>query len=42
MAGSFAALTERFGDIDAANVKHAHTLIESGQARRKLVLKGWK
>jgi len=34
-------LAERFGVIDAANLKRAHALIESGKARGKVVLDGW-
>lgn len=34
-------LTERFGIINAANLKRAHALLESGRARGKLVLEGW-
>lgn len=34
-------LTETFGTIDAANLKRAHALIESGRARGKVVLVGW-
>lgn len=32
---------EHFGRIDAANLKRAHALIESGQARGKIVLEGF-
>jgi zinc-binding alcohol dehydrogenase family protein len=35
-------LAERFGTIDAANLKRAHELIESGKARGKVVLEGWR
>ena len=34
-------LAERFGTINAANLKRAHALIESGKARGKVVLEGW-
>lgn len=34
-------LAEHFGPINAANLKRAHALIESGQARGKVVLEGW-
>jgi zinc-binding alcohol dehydrogenase family protein len=34
-------LAERFGTINAANLKSAHALIESGKARGKVVLEGW-
>ena len=34
-------LGENFGRIDAANLKKAHTLIESGQAQGKVVLEGF-
>ncbi len=34
-------LSERFGTINASNLKKAHALIESGKARGKLVLEGW-
>lgn len=34
-------LDQRFGSINAANLKRAHALIESGKARGKLVLEGW-
>ncbi|MES2946255.1 MAG: zinc-binding alcohol dehydrogenase family protein [Pseudomonadota bacterium] len=34
-------LTETFGTINAANLRRAHTLIESGKARGKIVLDGW-
>ena len=32
---------EHFGSIDAANLKRAHALIESGKARGKIVLEGF-
>ncbi|OVZ59341.1 NADPH:quinone reductase [Pigmentiphaga sp. NML080357] len=35
-------LNERFGAIDAANLRRAHALIESGTARGKVVLEGWR
>jgi zinc-binding alcohol dehydrogenase family protein len=34
-------VTEQFGRIDAANLKRAHALIESGRARGKIVLSGF-
>jgi NADPH2:quinone reductase len=34
-------LDQRFGTINAANLKRAHALIESGQSRGKIVLEGW-
>lgn len=34
-------VTERFGTINAANLRRAHQLIESGQARGKIVLSGF-
>jgi len=34
-------LTERLAPIDAANLKRAHALIESGTAKGKVVLEGW-
>jgi len=34
-------LTERLSPINAANLKHAHALIESGAMRGKVVLEGW-
>jgi len=34
-------LNQHFGGIDAANLKRAHALIESHQARGKIVLEGW-
>ncbi|HEX3574105.1 MAG TPA: zinc-binding alcohol dehydrogenase family protein [Rhodopila sp.] len=35
-------LGENFGPINAANLKRAHALIESGRARGKIVLEGFK
>ncbi|MFC0407249.1 zinc-binding alcohol dehydrogenase family protein [Roseomonas elaeocarpi] len=32
---------ERFGIINAANLRRAHALIESGRAKGKIVLEGW-
>ena len=32
---------ESFGTIDAANLKRAHALIESGRAKGKIVLEGF-
>lgn len=34
-------LAERFGAINAANLRRAHALIESGRAKGKIVLEGW-
>lgn len=34
-------LAEHFGPINAANLKRAHALIESGKVRGKVVLEGW-
>jgi NADPH:quinone reductase-like Zn-dependent oxidoreductase len=34
-------LAERFGTINAANLKRAHALLESGKARGKVVLENW-
>jgi zinc-binding alcohol dehydrogenase family protein len=34
-------LGESFGTINAANVKRAHALLESGKSRGKIVLEGW-
>src|SRR3954453_13056848 len=34
-------LDQTFGTINAANLKRAHALIESGQSRGKIVLEGW-
>ena len=34
-------LDQTFGTINAANLKHAHALIESGTAVGKMVLEGW-
>ncbi|MBV0881307.1 zinc-binding alcohol dehydrogenase family protein [Noviherbaspirillum sp. L7-7A] len=34
-------LNQHFGSINAANLKQAHALIESHQARGKIVLEGW-
>ena len=35
-------LTENFGPIDAATLKRAHALIETGRARGKVVLEGFR
>jgi zinc-binding alcohol dehydrogenase family protein len=35
-------LGEHFGPINAANLKRAHALLESGKARGKIVLEGWR
>ena len=32
---------EHFGRIDAANLRRAHALIESGKAKGKIVLEGF-
>lgn len=34
-------VTERFGTINAANLRRAHALLESGKARGKIVLEGF-
>jgi NADPH2:quinone reductase len=34
-------LGENFGMINAANLKRAHALLESGKSRGKIVLEGW-
>ena len=34
-------LAQTFGTINAANLKRAHALIESGRSRGKIVLEGW-
>lgn len=34
-------LGENFGPINAANLRRAHALIESGKAKGKIVLEGW-
>ena len=34
-------LGEHYGRIDAANLRRAHALIESGTARGKIVLEGF-
>jgi zinc-binding alcohol dehydrogenase family protein len=34
-------LFETFGTINAANLKRAHALLESGKSRGKIVLEGW-
>ena len=34
-------LDESFGTINAANLKRAHALLESGKSRGKIVLEGW-
>ena len=34
-------LAEHFGRIDAANLRRAHALIESGHSRGKIVLEGF-
>jgi len=34
-------LDQRFGTINATNLKRAHALLESGQSRGKIVLEGW-
>ena len=34
-------LDQAFGTINAANLKRAHALLESGQSRGKIVLEGW-
>jgi NADPH2:quinone reductase len=32
---------QTFGIINAANLKRAHALLESGKSRGKIVLEGW-
>jgi hypothetical protein len=34
-------VAERFGKIDAANLKRAHAVLESNTARGKIVLEGF-
>jgi len=34
-------LEQTFGTINAANLKRAHALLESGKSRGKIVLEGW-
>jgi len=34
-------LAERYGTINAANLRRAHALVETGKARGKVVLEGW-
>jgi NADPH:quinone reductase-like Zn-dependent oxidoreductase len=34
-------LEQSFGTINAANLKRAHALLESGKSRGKIVLEGW-
>jgi zinc-binding alcohol dehydrogenase family protein len=34
-------LDQTFGNINAANLKRAHALLESGKSRGKIVLEGW-
>jgi len=34
-------LAETFGTINAANLKRAHALLESGKSRGKIVMEGW-
>jgi NADPH:quinone reductase-like Zn-dependent oxidoreductase len=34
-------MDQSFGTINAANLKRAHALLESGQSRGKIVLEGW-
>ena len=34
-------LDQTFGTINAANLKRAHALLESGKSRGKIVLEGW-
>ena len=34
-------LAERFGTINAANLKRAHALLESNRAKGKIVLEGF-
>jgi len=39
--GRFGLIDDPLGTINAANLKRAHALIESGQSRGKIVLEGW-
>ena len=34
-------MDQAFGTINAANLKRAHALLESGKSRGKIVLEGW-
>jgi NADPH2:quinone reductase len=34
-------LGDNFGSINAANLKRAHALLESGKSRGKIVFEGW-
>ena len=34
-------MDQTFGTINAANLKRAHALLESGKSRGKIVLEGW-
>jgi hypothetical protein len=34
-------LHQSFGAINAANLRRAHALLESGASRGKIVLEGW-
>jgi NADPH2:quinone reductase len=34
-------LHQTFGTINAANLKRAHALLETGKSRGKIVLEGW-
>jgi NADPH:quinone reductase-like Zn-dependent oxidoreductase len=34
-------LDQTFGTINAANLRRAHALLESGKSRGKIVLEGW-
>jgi NADPH:quinone reductase-like Zn-dependent oxidoreductase len=34
-------MTENYGTINAANLKRAHAMLESGTARGKIVLEGF-
>lgn len=40
--GLRSTLVERLAPIDAANLKHAHALVESSTMRGKVVLEGWQ
>jgi NADPH2:quinone reductase len=41
VAGAAPAAAEHFGTINAANLKRAHALLETGKARSKIVLEGF-
>jgi|GEM_PF-6768382 len=41
LSGQQTTVGEHFGAINAANMRRAHTLFESGKARGKIVLEGF-